>query len=95
MAPAVVPSAAPGAAEEEQDVDDKVEEQPPVRLMVPAASGLAGTRDGFGGGSSEPEEPHDMACTRRFSLHIVSSRSLRSSVRMSLKQTKADSERHL
>lgn len=88
MAAAVIASAAPGAAEEEQEVEDEVEvEQPAVRLMEPVASGLAGTREGFGGGSSEPEEPQDMACTRRFSLHIVSSRSLRSSVRMSLSKT--------
>ena len=82
-------SAAPeGTAEEEPD-EDEVEQQPPpaaARFIVPVdPSGLAGTRDGFGGGSSEPEEPQDMACTRRFSRDMVSSRSLRSSVRISLK----------
>jgi hypothetical protein len=32
----------------------------------------------------EPAEPQDMACTRRFSRHIVSSRSRRSSAKISL-----------
>ncbi len=63
-----------------------------VRPLVPALALIraAGTREGFGGGSSEPFEHQDMAWIRRFSLHMVSSRSLRSSISISLSTQKTN-----